>query len=62
MVGSVAYAEIGGMFHITQIPIPMRRTLNIMGYHQSLTPIRTDDAIVHCHTNNNMQMKKIAME
>ena len=54
----MAEAEIAGIFHNTQIAIPIRHILEVIGYPQPPTLIKIDNYIAIGFTYNNMNQKR----
>ena len=58
VVASSAEAESVGLFHNTQVAIPMRYILTNIGHPQPATPIKTDDATTNSFVHDNITQKK----
>ena len=58
VVASAAEAEIAGIFHNTQIAIPLRHILITLGHPQPPIPIKTDNSTAHGFIHNNINKKR----
>lgn len=58
VVTSSAEAEMGGVFHNTQIAIPLQRLLIGLGHPQPPTPIKTDNTTAQTFVNNTILPKR----
>ena len=57
-MASAAEAEIGGVFHNCQNSVPIRTTLQELGYPQPPTPIQTDKSTVAGFANSTIKIKR----
>ena len=57
VVSSAAEAEIGGLFHNTQVAIPIRHMLQALGHPQPPTPLKTDNSTANGFVHDNIHQK-----
>ena len=58
VVASAAEAETGGIFHNTQMGIPIRYILIALGHPQPPTPLKTDNSTANGFIHDNINLKK----
>ena len=59
VVASAAKAEVGGLFQNRQTAVPLRITLNELGFTQPPTPIKTDNSAAEGIVTTTVRKKKI---
>ena len=58
VVASAAEAELSGVFHNSQVSIPIQRILTILNHPQPPTPIKTDNSTANGFIHDNIHQKK----
>ena len=58
VMSSAAEAEIGALFINSKLAVPVRTTLEELGYQQPPTPVQTDNSTAHGVINGKIQPKQ----
>ena len=58
VVSSAAEAEVGGIFHNTQVALPIRNILHTLNHSEPLTSLKIDTITAKCFIYNNTHQKR----
>jgi len=58
VVSSAAEAEVAGVFHNTQVAIPIKRILEFLNHPQPATPVKTDNSTATGFIHDNIQQRR----